>query len=521
MKRLIYILLIAVTLGNISCNDTAVEAGFKDALQYSIYSYLMANKEEYSSFISILEVGGIDKTLSAYNPYGPNYTLFLPDNKAIDKFIETTEEFSSLDEILANKKYCEIFSRYHVLNMAVHTQDFPFGAFPETTLSDDYLTVSFIIEPDTSYYKINNQAAVIVPNIHVSNGYIHQIDIALKPITYTSYEWLGKKSGYSIFKNAVDITGLQELIDFNIKEDEERQPVTLLIEPDRIYQKYGVNSVSDLANMVSPDDNDYTNLTNPFNNFVRYHILTGSMFLNDFEDANTNYTTLSEIPLNIDGTGMDIVINKGKEVFDTIVTEGDTTLIDYITFLYDESNVLTQSGAIHFIDHIMTQQPPSRANKYYAFWEETLLNKYRKKPGTYLIEDHDALHYIEWSGADLFFVKLGDLHSSAWGNDYLEIDGDFMLSYNVPKIIQGKYDVFIAANAFNVKNAVIEVYIDGKKVSGLIDLSKGGTTSSPFKKIKVGTVDFIKYSSHLVEIRPLIPGRFQWDYVSFEIPKKQ
>jgi uncharacterized surface protein with fasciclin (FAS1) repeats len=403
--------------------------------------------------------------------------------------------------------------------MSVNTHDFPFGAFPETTLSGDYLTVSFILETDTSYYKINNQATVIKPNIHVSNGYIHEIDIALQPITYTSYEWLQKKSGHSIFKDAVDLTDLQELIDFNIKDEKQRQAVTLLIEPDSIYNNNEIYSISDLANLISPDDNDYTNLQNPLNNYIRYHILTGSMFLNDMVDVNTNYSTLSEIPLNINGEGMDVMINKGKQVFDTLAVEGDTTIIDYITFLYDESNVLTQSGAIHFIDRIMTQQTPSRANIYFGFYEEPLFWKYRQKPGTYIIEDPNSLQYINWSEADLLFVNNGS-ETSNLPKDYLQIEGDFLISYEIPKIVQGKYDVFIGADAFNVKNAVVEVFIDGKKISGLVDLSKGGTSNYPFSKIKVGSVDFDRYSKHIVEIRPLIPGRFLWDYVTFEIPKK-
>ena len=244
--------------------------------------------------------------------------------------------------------------------------------------------------------------------------------------------------------------------------------------------------------------------------------MTGSLFINDFEEVSTNYTTLSEIPVNINGLGIDIALNKGKQVFDTIIFEGDTTFIDYITFLYDESNVITQSGAIHFIDRIMTQQTPSRAITTYAFYEEPLFEEYRLKMGTYLIEDPESLYTLNWSGADLFFVELGEQESSAWDNDYLQIEGDFIISYQIPQIIQGKYDVFIAADAFDINNALIEVYIDGKKVSGLIDLSKGGTSDSPFQLIKLGSVDFKKYSSHSVEIKPLIPGRFLWDYIRFE-----
>ncbi|NOR73801.1 MAG: hypothetical protein GQ525_01445, partial [Draconibacterium sp.] len=168
------------------------------------------------------------------------------------------------------------------------------------------------------------------------------------------------------------------------------------------------------------------------------------------------------------------------------------------------------------IDRIMTQQPPSRAIRTYEFWEETAISTFRNEPGTYLIEDEDVLNYINWSGVDLFFVELGDQESTAWGNDYLEMDGDFVISYEIPKIIQGKYEVFLGAEAFNANNALIEVFIDGKKVSGLIDLSNGGTSNYPFQSIELGTIDFKKYESHLVEIRPLIPGRFLWDYIRFE-----
>lgn len=514
--NIIFVLLATIILCQ-SCKEPDPVAGFEDASDLSIYNYLLDSTEAFSSFISIIEVGGIDKTLSAYNPYGTDYTLFLPDNNAIDRFIASNEEFNSLQDILNNKEFSEAFSRYHVLNMGVETQDFPFGAFPEPTLSEDYLTVSFVIETDTSYYKINNQAAVIKPNIEVSNGFIHQIEVALQPITFTSNDWLEINSGYSIFSDAVKLTGLESLIDFNVKdENEERQPVTLLVEPDVVYENYGVNSATELAELISATDDDYTNLKNPLNNYIRYHILTNGLFIDDFEEVATNYSTLSEIPLNINGLGLELQINKGKEVFDTIVVEGDTTIIDYISFLYDESNVITQSGAIHFINKVMTQQTPSRAIRTYEFYEEPLLTEYRLKQGNYLIEDPSSLHYIDWSGADLFFVELGDQQSSAWGNDYLQIDGDFLMSYDIPKIIQGKYEVFLGAHAYDPNNALVEVFIDGKKVSGLVDLSRGGSANNPFQQIEIGTIDFNRYSRHLVEIKPLIPGRFFWDYIRFE-----
>jgi len=63
---------------------------------------------------------------------------------------------------------------------------------------------------------------------------------------------------------------------------------------------------------------------------------------------------------------------------------------------------------------------------------------------------------------------------------------------------------------------VVEVFIDGKKVGGLVDLTTGGTSSSPIQRIKLGTVDFIRYDRHVIEITSLIPGRLIWDYLRFE-----
>jgi len=517
MKRIFYILnFMAMVIAFNACREPERVAGFEDAEQSSIYDYIVDNKEQFSDFLAILEVGGIDKTLSAYNPNGTGYTLFLPNNKAIDNFIQNNEGISSLNDILNNPEFAAAFSRYHVLNMEAHTQDFPFGAFPEPTLSGDYLTVSFIIETDSSYYKINNQATVILPNIEVSNGYIHVIETALEPITFTSYGWLQENSGFSIFKAAMEITGVKNLIDFNSKDFENSSPLTLLVEPDFVYKKKGINSIEDLAALISPGDNNYTSIANPLYNYCTYHVLTGGRYINDFEGLATNYTTLSEIPLNINGMGNDLLINKGKQVFDTIVSGADTSIVDYIGFLYDESNITTQTGAIHQIDQIMRQVSPSRAIVTFEFWEEPLINEYRKETGSYLIEDKEALYYIAWKGADLFFTEKGEEQTSAWGNDYLEINGDFRISYEVPKIVQGKYMVFLGADKYNEQNALIEVYIDGKKVSSLIDLSHGGTANSPFQKIELGSIDFKKYESHKVEIVPLIPGRFLWDYIRFE-----
>ena len=170
----------------------------------------------------------------------------------------------------------------------------------------------------------------------------------------------------------------------------------------------GINSFEDLAGFISPEDDNYTDPANPLNGYVAYHMLDGSYFLDDFVDKSTNYTTFSEIPVIINGLGLDILINPGKEMFDTIIDRMDTTIIDFVGFYYDASNVLTQSGAIHFIDQVLKQQAPSRAIQTFEFWDEPLLNEYRNTPADYLIEDTASLYHFNWSGTDLIFIETGN-----------------------------------------------------------------------------------------------------------------
>ena len=516
-KILLFLCLLIPLLMQYSCKKSPVIADFKDMKNLTIYDYLVENKSDYSSFLTILEQGGIAKTLSAYNPKGTNYTLFLPDNKAVDNFLMASTQYHTLDDIVNDKVFVAALARYHVLNMGSRTYEFPFGTFSESTLSGDFLNVNFLFGKDTTYYNINNQAKVIKANIELSNGYIQVIGSMLNPITMNSYTWLKNHPAYSILTSAIETTGINKVIDVDMKlKDQTLKPFTILVEPDTIYQKRNINSFADLAKVISPDRNDYTNSSNPMNLFAGYHILTESKFLNDLQGRSTNYNTFADVPLNINGNGLDIIINRGKEIFDTKISGSDTTIIDYVGINYDASNVITQSGAIHFIDQILTPQVPSRATVTFEFSEELALNDYRQKGGTFLIENPKLLEYVTWTGAKLFYVRSTDPTETASGRDYMQIDGDFTMSYQVPKIIQGRYTVYLRANAFNPLNALVELYVDGNKLGGLIDLTKGGSASYPYVTYKVGAIDLKKYDIHTITIKSLIPGSFIWDFIRFE-----
>jgi len=502
-----------------ACDESVPDAGFKDMERQTIFDYITDNDSIYSKFGQILVAGGIDKTMSAYNPNGNDYTLFLPTNAAIDEFIKNSQ-FSSFDELLKNKSYVGAMARYHVVNMGIITNDFPFGALPELNLSGQYLTIGFDLGADSSVYKVNNIAPITIKNIEVSNGYIHVISKALTPLTFTTFSWLENNPTYSIFYEAVKATGFDKVLSRVIEKDSTSiSPVTLLIEPDSVYNRFKIFSLNDLVKKISPDNSEFTNRYNKLYNFVGTHILEGSLFLSEMEEKTTNYSTFGDVPVNINGEGLDLAINKGKETFDTIVSaENDTTFINYITFYYDQSNVLTQSGTIHFINELMTPKTASVAEQYFQFKEEPLFNQYREEKGKFLVEDPALLKTISWTGGEdhLLFVQSEDETEQAWDKDYLKMEGDFSISYVLPKIAQGGYTLSIRANANDALNALVEVFFDGVKIGGLIDLTTGGSASYPYVDFELGNVTLLNYESHVISIKSLIPGYFIWDYVHFE-----
>jgi uncharacterized surface protein with fasciclin (FAS1) repeats len=518
MKRtpILLMVLALVPLFFTACEDPVIEASFEDLEEFTMYDYMVENEETYSSFLSILESGGLDRTLGAYNPNGEEYTLFLPTNEAIDHFINNSDIYDSLQELMEDRTYASAISKFHVINRAFKTDEFPFGAFSEPTLSNNYLTVQVVVETDTAYYLINNRAPVTHANIEVSNGFIHEVGEMLLPITFTTYEWLETNQDYSIFASAVDATGLEDIFSLIANDSMvNSNAVTLFLEADSIFNKHGIHSFEDLAGHLSPENDNYTDPLNPLHTFVAYHGIEGNFFLDDFEGEATNYSTFADVPININGLGIDIAINKGKVIYDTIISGLDTTIIDYITFYYDDSNQLTKSGAIHFIDHMLIMHKPSRAIRTFQFLEEPLFREYGEIPGDYLIEDTASLFRLKWQGADLTYHK-GDPSEQAWNDDYIRLEGDFTVTYRIPKLVQGRYRAYLRANARGQQNAMIQMTIDGAKVGGLIDLSAIAEGSSPYAEIELGTVDFLKYAEHNVHITTLIPGRFIWDYIRFE-----
>lgn len=500
------------------CKQEFTTGAFYEEESKSMTEYIQARPDSFSIFNEVIKKGNIESTLKAYNPYGNNYTLFLPVNEAVEKFVSKYGNYESIEEMLADEEFVNELARYHVVNMEIETKDFPFGALSDTTLTGDLLIIGYTGGLDSTVIKVNSIASILSPDIEVANGIIHIIDEMLPPIVIDSYQWLDARAENAIFSEALELTGLSET--FTIKRNnlpEIYPEVTLLVESDEVFNRAGIYSVNDLIDRYSPDRQDYEDPSNELYQFMAYHILEGKQFINNLEGENSNYNTYGRFPITIDGTGLDIKINEGVTVFDSVFNKNDTTLIDYIRLNYDESNVSSKNGAIHFISNVMEIYRPKPQSQTYQFFEEPIINESSKTPNEYEFEDKEDFEVISWEGVEkIEYVKSPSELAGIWNNDYLLIDGDFTISYQLPRILPGRYTLQIRANDADQGNATIEVFLDSTKVGGNFDLTSNINPGGIHANFNIGEVNLTSYEKHTIMIKALISGKFTWDALIFE-----
>ena len=332
-----------------SCESDPYGTNWVDENSFSISQYIENNQEEYSKFYRLLVEGKMLTTLYAYNPYGEDYTLFLPTDEAIDNFIQQNQNYGSFEELLQDTSFIKVLTRYHTVKRKVHTDEFPDGALSDSTLTGERLVTGFYTDGDNQFIKVNNAVPVIKSNLKMTNGYIHIISGVLQQPEIKGYEWLQQQDDYSILAKAMELSGISRRLTWD--------KYAILAEPDSIYHRNGINNVEDLISRLATPGLSYSDVKSSFYQFTAYHILRGELYLNDFDWGNKKYRTLSTVllPINV---GIEIQINPGVDIYGISISEsGDTTLIDYILPVWEDSNILTGSGPVHSISDVLYFKP--------------------------------------------------------------------------------------------------------------------------------------------------------------------
>jgi len=515
--RFIFCLLAAGMLLITACDVEKKETGFFDENVVSIATFLESNKEEYSRYWQILETTGLYATLNAYNPHGDDYTLFLPTDDAFDRYIQQNDKYDSFEALIQDYEFLWLLSRYHIVNIGLISNEFPYGALPDSTITGDYLTVGIQVTEDSSLYMINNRAPVIIQDIETTNGYIQVIGETLEPISYNSYEWLENTEGYSIISRAFKASGLNDTMGI-YRHSSTGQLIkngyTVFAEHDSIFERIGILTFEDLINRVHTPGYELDDPDGGLYQFAAYHMLEGRYFLDAFEGSR-NYNSYAVYPVSI-SAGIDIKLNAGVDTFRLEISGSDTTWINYVGLYYQESNLNTKNGPVHFIDEIMELFEPRRSQRTFQLREDPLIIEAYSTNGTYEFVEPEQFEKLWWDGTELLIYEKGtQAENKASSGDYFELNGNFDFTYTIPKIMPGRYQFDLRADGKGNNNATIQVWIDGKRLGGNTDLTSGGNSNNPWATYSMGILEFSSYKEHLLEISTLIPGIMRLDWVGF------
>jgi hypothetical protein len=167
----------------------------------------------------------------------------------------------------------------------------------------------------------------------------------LEQAKLSGFDWLQQQDEYSILAQAVKLSGLQGRLWWD--------KYTILAEHDSIYHRNGIHTVDELIRRIATPGMSITNRNNAFYLFAAYHFLGGEFYLNDFNWGNDDYTTLAGKPLTI-SVGGEIKINPGVDTYGFKISDsGDVKWIDYISPIWENSNVLTRTGPVHSISEVL------------------------------------------------------------------------------------------------------------------------------------------------------------------------
>ena len=98
-KRILYIL--AISLSILACTDEIDKSNRFTFTGETMADYLLNRSDRYSHFINLLKRAGL---FSLLNTYG-QYTLFLPDNAAVEKFVAEQDSTADRYAAVGNNKY--------------------------------------------------------------------------------------------------------------------------------------------------------------------------------------------------------------------------------------------------------------------------------------------------------------------------------------------------------------------------------------------------------------------------------
>ncbi|MBN2519741.1 MAG: fasciclin domain-containing protein [Bacteroidales bacterium] len=472
----------------IACEDKIDEWEPKSENQV-ITEYVASNPDQFSEFYGILETTGIKNLLRVRGPF----TLLLPTNSAMEEFY-TAKKVSSYSELDSN--YLKNLVYNHLFSVEISSGSIGFGALPEKNALGDFITSEF----SGADIILNKKAKIIKRDILTSNGYVHHIDKVIELVTDNVFDILASTPGYSIFLQGLEQTKINDTlttITFPYGDLLVRAYFTILAVPDTLFNRYGINNITDLINTYSTGD-DITNPNNGFYQYMEYHCLSETYYLSDFEGIKVypvfsfrsyiNIDVRTEYKINEDSTGA------------------------YTSFYLELSNIPAKNGAIHTVNTLL---PRIEAKPAPVIFETTDFFDLKRLPcyGQYYERFYDGentFEGIKWNADYLmYYFKEGQ---NIQNDDALATMGHFWIELTTPKIMKGKYRMSSFWFGGGTETSSFAWYLDGVSLDAITLFSDGVWGGSP---VEIADVEFTDTKEHTIKIVTIVPGAIWWDRLEF------
>ncbi|UCH14099.1 MAG: fasciclin domain-containing protein [Bacteroidales bacterium] len=470
----------------------------------SITKYFESNPERFSILSDILDTTGLDHLFRTYG----DYTFLAPTDSAFEAYFKEKGIFSYMD--FQTEELTELL-KYHIFNNPYVSGNFNSGIIESKTLSSDYMVSG--PTADGTDIILNKSARIIIKDEILPNGIIHVIDKVLEKPENSIYDWLKEnQADYSIFLEAVENTGLNQK--FSKNDEGSDDFYACFITPDSKYIESNINSFADLAQLISPANDNYTDTANILWSFIGSHFTTDIISMSDAEEEHVFFGTIGKATtkFGLKPSSADVVLNYNTSNF--------PSGLDVDEF---NSNNLVSNGIIHIMD-TMFRVPDYflRTNLIFLcadipglpYDSVKQISIEHTDAGTFTDEEHrywpraNGPNHLPFERTNGWltlnapysgFIKFDDHRNDEYNQPQDYIDGmnqpiffgfekcdDLLdITWKLPYIIPGKYKLFFVTKV-GFERPAVRHYFDGEPIGGIYNLSAGALG---FQSIYHGVVE--------------------------------
>jgi uncharacterized surface protein with fasciclin (FAS1) repeats len=459
----------------------------KDSSSLVITDYVISN-DNYSEFLKLLEYTGLDNFLRIRGPY----TLLVPTNDAVLEYYQS-KNLTAYTSLSVDEAKTLVIN--HIFNGELSTGTISPGKLLFKNGLGDYVACDLI----GTEIVINKTATITKRDVKAANGYVHEINKVLEPITESVFDVLSKNPDYSIFVKALNLTGLADtldLIEFPYGNATARTGFTILAIPDTLFGRKGISSIDDLIATYS-DNDDYTNPKNGLYLYMSFHCLSGIHYFSDFVNRDNYYIITNDnyVTMSIDKL---YKINK--------------TADGYTSFYEVLSNIPAKNGTIHTIDNLFSyaESEPTEVTVQTTDFFDLQQGSYYLDHYQSFYDGENTFKYIKWDAEYLmYYIKP---NHNLMDDDCLKLQGHFTVQITTPKIRKGKYTM-TGFLFFGGGYAIMKCYVDDEYI-GIVDPTAANWGDPPITFGK-GEVEFTETKQHSIKLVTITPGGCFWDFVRF------